>query len=222
MSDPLVSPTDLGVYLGLGTIDVPRAAMLLEDAQNLCEVIVSPLPAAATSVIKSAATRAYTNPTGATGESTGPYNVQRPSGGVYLTKAERRTLRNLAGRSGAFSIDLLPKGVTEVQTLVVTATAGTYVLGLDGVNTVPIAWNCPLVTLQSALQAIPGIGAGNLIVTGTVGNYTLTFAGRLITVPMSLLTIDATLLTGAASVTMTVKGVFAPGQNMPWWDWSAQ
>lgn len=221
MGIPLVSPADLGIYLGL-TIDAPRAQMLLEDAQNLCESIVSPLPAAATAIIKSAATRAYTNPTGVTSETTGPYAAHRPSGGVYLTRSERRALRNLAGRSGAFSIDLLPTGVTEVQTLVVTATAGTYLLGLDGVNTVPLAFNCPLVTLQTALQAIPGIGVGNLIVTGTVGNYTLTFAGRLITVPMSALTVDASLLTGSASVTRTVKGVFAPGQNMPWWDWSAQ
>ena len=221
MSDPLVSPADLGVYLGIA-IDVPRAAMILEDAQNLCEMIVSPLPAAATSVIKSAATRAYTNPTGVTGETAGPYNVQRPSGGVYLTKGERRTLRTLAGRSGAFSIDLLPKGVTEVQTLIVTATAGTYLLGLDGAPTVPIAWNSSLVALQNALQAIPTIGSGNLIVTGTVGNYILTFAGRLTTTPISLLTVDYTALTGTAAMTMTTQGVFAPGQNMPWWDWSTQ
>jgi hypothetical protein len=222
MSNPIASPSDLGTYLGDPAIDIARATLLLELAQSLCEAIVSPITSTALPIVLTSAARAYTNPTSVTGESVGPFSVQRPSGGVYLTKSERRALRNLAGRSGAFSVDLLPQGTTEVQTLVVTATAGTYLLGLDGALTSPIAWNASLSALQTALCAVPSIGVGNLIVSGTVGNYILTFAGRLVTTPISLFTIDATLLTGTATVTMTTPGVFAPGQDMPWWDWSTQ
>lgn len=109
MPTSIVSPGDLAAYLGIDSINETRALVLLGDAQTQCEAIVAPLPEGAEAVIRSAAARAYLNVTGATQESAGPYAIQRPSGGVYLTKGERRTLRLLAGGgSGAFSINLLP------------------------------------------------------------------------------------------------------------------
>jgi hypothetical protein len=65
-------------------------------------------PAVARAVILEAAARGYRNPQGLATEATGPYSASyRPPGGVYLTKDERRTLRQ-AGRGGAFSIDPTP------------------------------------------------------------------------------------------------------------------
>jgi len=54
------------------------------------------------------AARAYSSPTTATMETAGPFSVQRPAGGVYLTRTERQALKTLAGRGGAFSIDPTP------------------------------------------------------------------------------------------------------------------
>jgi hypothetical protein len=113
VSDPIVDPTELGIYLNDPGIDEVRAADLIADAQTLCESIVSPLPAAASVIVKRVAGRAYT--TMATPRSTQLGAVGSPfagqpggSGGVYLTRYDKADLRNMAGSGGAFSIDLLP------------------------------------------------------------------------------------------------------------------
>lgn len=104
-----VTAAMLETYLG-ATVDETRASLLITQASNLVDVYFSPedAPDAADAVVLSAASRAYVNPSGVTSEMTGPYQVTRPSAGVYLTKAERTTLRRLATGGGAFSIDLIP------------------------------------------------------------------------------------------------------------------
>lgn len=103
----LTAPTsaELATYLGSG-VDQARADMLLSLAVDQCSAVVTPLPDEATAVVLSATARAYTNPAGVTQEGAGPFQVTRPSAGVYLTRAERSTLRRLAGGGNAFSIDL--------------------------------------------------------------------------------------------------------------------
>jgi len=103
-----VTASDLELYMGSDTINSSRADLLIAQATLLCESVVTPLPAAADVVIISAAARAYSNPQGVTAESVGPYNVQRPWAGIYLTKAERAALRRMAGSGGAFSVDPTP------------------------------------------------------------------------------------------------------------------
>lgn len=103
---------DLSVYLGV-EVDEARANMLINHAMLLCESIVSPVPDAAEPVVLSAAARAYSNPSFATQEMEGPYQVTRPSGGVYLSPAERAALRRFAGGGGAFSVRLIPEGYPE-------------------------------------------------------------------------------------------------------------
>lgn len=103
-----VTSADLALYLGQD-VDEDRADLLIEMAVGLVEDIVYPAPDRAKAVVLSSVSRAYSNPTGITTEMVGPYQATRPSAGVYLTKAERNTLRRLAGRSGAFSVDLLPQ-----------------------------------------------------------------------------------------------------------------
>jgi hypothetical protein len=99
---------DLALYLGNSNIDAERAALLIAQAESLARAILTTLPDAATAVILSAAARGYASPQGVTSEMTGPYSVQRPPGGVYLTKLERAALRRLSGGGGAFSIDPTP------------------------------------------------------------------------------------------------------------------
>jgi hypothetical protein len=227
MSDPIASAADLGVYLGDPTIATDRATLILMLAQIKCELYVSPLPYDALPIVLEVAARAYSNATsehsiaiGSAAISYGSAGSNVGIGGLYLSRSNVKELRLIAGRSGAFSIDLLPKGTTQVQLLTVVATAGTYLVGLDGANTAPVAFDAPLLTVQTALQAIPSIGPGNLLVTGVVGDYILTYAGRLLTTPIPALTVDTTALTGTAAVTMVTPGVYTPGQNMPWWDWT--
>ena len=102
-----VAPTaeQLGLYLGLDTVDGDRADLLIAQAVALCESVVKPLPTQATAIVLSAAGRAYVNPQQVSYETIGPMSVQRPqgSGGLYLTKADKAALKSLAGRGGAFS-----------------------------------------------------------------------------------------------------------------------
>lgn len=103
-----VTADDLRLYLGLESIDDARAELMIAQATALAESIVTPLPAAASAVVLAAAGRAYANPQGVTSETVGPYSVQRPQAGLFLTRDERRTLQRLAGRGGAFTVDPTP------------------------------------------------------------------------------------------------------------------
>lgn len=100
----------LGLYLGLESIDGARADLLIQQAVLLCETVVKPLPDQATAIVLSAAGRAYVNPQQVSYETIGPMSVQRPqgSGGLYLTKADKAALKALAGRGGAFTVDPTP------------------------------------------------------------------------------------------------------------------
>lgn len=110
MSDPIVDPSDLGTYLGVDTIDQGRASLILANAQTLCESVVTPLPAGAAAVVLDVAVRAWSNPANTTSEGTGPFSVNwgAISGGLWLTRQNKATLRRLAGVGGAFTFDPTP------------------------------------------------------------------------------------------------------------------
>lgn len=108
--DPLeVTPADLDTFLDQGgNIDTGRATFLLGLATDLAASVVSPLPAVAKAIVLNVAARAYTNPEGIGQQTVGPFSVNRPFPGMYLTKAERRRLSRMGGRSGAFTVDPTP------------------------------------------------------------------------------------------------------------------
>jgi hypothetical protein len=68
------------------------------------------LPAGAQPVVLEVAARGYANPTNVTSATvdavTANYGAAR--GGLWLTKANKATLRRLAGGGGAFMIDTMP------------------------------------------------------------------------------------------------------------------
>ena len=110
----LLDPTDLELYMGIDDINEERAELLIAQVMLLAGAIVSPVPESASPVILSASARAYSTPPGAaSSELVGPYQATRPSGGIYLTKGERASLRLLSGGGGAFSFDTLPAGYPE-------------------------------------------------------------------------------------------------------------
>lgn len=114
MSTPLASPTELGVYLGRADLDETRATLILQLAHDLCETVVSPVPDAAKGIELAVAARAFNNVTsahqagiGSAQVSYGAPNSSVGIGGLFLSKSDVRTLRRLAGRTGAFTVDLL-------------------------------------------------------------------------------------------------------------------
>lgn len=105
-----VTPYDLGTYLGVANIDDDRATFLIAQATNLCLSLVSPLPDGSEAVILDVAGRAYLNPGNVQQQATGPYSASygAVSGGLWLTRANKSTLRRLNGGGGAFTIDTAP------------------------------------------------------------------------------------------------------------------
>jgi hypothetical protein len=70
---------------------------------------------------------------------------------------------------------------SEVQTATITGgpSGGTFTLTLSGETTAAIAYNATAAAVQSALEALPSVQAGDVTVTGSAGGpYTLTFGGN--------------------------------------------
>lgn len=116
MSDPIVDPSDLATYLGI-EVDGDRALAMLSYAQTLCESIVSPLPAGAAVVVLDVAARGFNNPAQyQSANEPGGFGVQYGpvSGGMWLTRQNKATLRRLNGGGGAFMIDPTPADAVAV------------------------------------------------------------------------------------------------------------
>lgn len=110
-----VTPTaeELRVYLELDVFTDDqnvRAALLIEQAEDLARDVVRPLPRSARTVVTSAAARAFVNPSDSSSQSAGPFQLNASTGGLYLTKREERALQRASGRGSAFTIDPTPVG----------------------------------------------------------------------------------------------------------------
>ena len=83
-----------------------------------------------------------------------------------------------------------------------TATAGTYTLTWQGQTTSAINYNANAATVQSALEALSTVGAGNVTVSGTLttasSGFSVRFTGAALpaTVGSTALTVDGTSFTG--------------------------
>lgn len=98
-----------------------------------------------------------------------------------------------------------------VQTVTVTGspTGGTFTLTRSGQTTASIAWNATAATVQTAIQNLSNVGAGNVAVTGSTGGpYTVTFQGTLGGQAISAMTATASL-TGGTTPGVTVAVVNA-------------
>jgi hypothetical protein len=114
-------------------------------------------------------------------------------------------------------------GTDEVQTLTIggTPTGGTFALSFDGHATAPITWVAVNATLlaaiQVALEALPNIGGGNILVaagtlTAGIGTATLTFRLAMGKLAVNTIGVAANNMTGTAptlAVAETTPGVNA-------------
>lgn len=120
----------------------------------------------------------------------------------------------------------------EVQTVTIsgTPTGGTFTLTYRGQTTAAIAYNAIASAVDTALEALTTIGAGNVAVTGGPGPgtpYIVTFGGALTNTNIRPLTANSSGLTGGTdpdvSVAETTAGsagvgihTITPADTIPW------
>lgn len=101
----------------------------------------------------------------------------------------------------------------EVQSVAIsgTPTGGTYTLKFAEQETAAIAYNAAASAVQTALRALPNIGATGVAVTGS-GPYAVTFQGTLAGENVPTLELGNNSLTGGTAPTVGVT-VTTPGSN---------
>lgn len=94
-------------------------------------------------------------------------------------------------------------GADEIQTVTVRS-GGTNIWTFGVASTLALAWDISTADLQTALQALATIGAGNVTVAGTPGvTYTLTFVGALDKEDVAMVVVTAVPRTVAFSAFVT-------------------
>ncbi len=113
--------------------------------------------------------------------------------GARFTSASIATIRTVTAtqNSQQFTLDLS------------ASTAGTFDITLNGNTAAGNAFDVAAATLQTALEGISGIGAGQITVTELTDVYTITFAGTLANISTNTLTVDGSGLTATNSETLT-------------------
>lgn len=101
-----------------------------------------------------------------------------------------------------------------IQTIAVatgTPTSGNLIIDLDGVASGNVAYNATTATVQTAIQGMSNVGAGNALVTGSTGGpWTVAFVGALADAELPLMTINNTSVVGGTfGVSNTDSGIFA-------------
>jgi len=110
---------------------------------------------------------------------------------------------------------VVQKANDEVQSITITGTptGGTFTLTFGANTTSALNWNATASQVQSALQALASVGAGNALVTGGPGPgaaFQIQFTAALGLASQSLVTTTASL-TGGTSPTVTIARVQAGG-----------
>jgi hypothetical protein len=89
--------------------------------------------------------------------------------------------------------------VVKTATIGGTPTGGTFTITVDGQTTTNLAYNATTAVVQTAIQALASVGAGNCTVTGTAGtSYVMTFTRSVTVVGAS-----GALLTPSGTVTIS-------------------
>lgn len=104
------------------------------------------------------------------------------SGAVSLSVCIRPSRLQLLVIDGRRPMTITDGGVNEVQRLTITGAAGNYSLDFNSQVTGSLAFNASAATVQSALQGLSNVGAGNIVCTGGPGGTApidITFTGAL-------------------------------------------
>ena len=84
------------------------------------------------------------------------------------------------------------------------ADGGTWPLSYGGFSTTPVVWNVTAEDLEDALEALPGLGAGQVSVSGGFPTYIVEFTGTLAATVVGALTANALALTDSGGDTPAI------------------
>jgi len=142
------------------------------------------------------------------GQNIGPQYDQVIADKILEVSADLdRQVAQARGISGAWSFLADSQYASWIVTLsaITAPTGGTFTLTHAGQTTAAIAYNAAASAVQSALEALTSIGAGNVVVAGAAGGpYNVTCAGTK-TGPQTALTGTSALTGPATSITITVQ-----------------
>lgn len=122
----------------------------------------------------------------------------------------------LSNTDGALSDGDPSQNEQQTVTLNNTPTGGTFTLTFDGQTTSAIAYNAAASAVDTALEALSTIGAGNVAVSGSNGGpYTVEFTGALADENVPAMTANGASLTGAGDQpTVTIATAQAGIENI--------
>ena len=111
---------------------------------------------------------------------------------------------------------VVQKGNDELQTVTITGapTGGTFTLTFGGNTTSALNWNATAAQVQTALQALASIGAGNALVTGGPGPATpfvVQFTAAKGLTNQALITLTTNSLTGGTTPSVSIVETQAGG-----------
>lgn len=98
---------------------------------------------------------------------------------------------------------------SEVQTITIDATGGTFTATFEGATTAAVAYNATAAAFQTALELLSTIQPGDVTVTKDASVFTITFGGKFAGENVTAMTTNAGSLTGGAGtavVATTVAG----------------
>lgn len=130
-------------------------------------------------------------------------------GGIHLT--------NIACDNSAWGLDGVNRSnsgtlvAADSYKVAFTATGGTFTLTFNGATTAALAYNASTATIQTALEGLASVGAGNVLVTGSAGAYFIEFAATLNNTLLPFSGSGASLTGSGAVASFTIYGVVTLG-----------
>jgi hypothetical protein len=132
--------------------------------------------------------------------------------GRYLDQVQSASFAN----GGPTGIAVLPDRSAMQELTIFDAIGGTFTLSYEGVKTTPLAFNSSAATIQAALETIPAVGSGNVVVRQKGGfgrRYQILFINdlahrKVARIAADIAQIEYSAAQGGFSV---VAGTFLPG-----------
>ena len=154
--------------------------------------------------------------------------VDQASGDIFVTDRGNRRVQRFDASGHflrAFGKNVVasgPEQADEQQRLTVDATAGQYKLTFNAQTTPDIAFDASAASVQSALEGLSSIGAGNVTVTGGPGSagggapYLVAFGGTLADTDLAAIAVSVgtTPLSGGAGATIATFNDGATGYEV--------
>lgn len=143
------------------------------------------------------------NSSGVAPDATGPYmNRRYLVAGTVLSKRPDNTYERFTNATSVAAVNS-----QYTVTMIGPPTGGTFRVAVEGATTPAQPYNVSAATLQTAIQALSTVGAGNATVTLSGGVYTITFVSALAGVNVHQVQVDASQLQGPGNQDAVLQNV---------------